>query len=79
MTTKTAGLPGPPKEYESGNMFFFETKSGDLLSEYRNPRLTNDTTSPDDRQVLLVAPRHPGAGASTATCSSTPTTAAARR
>ena len=46
VTTKTAGLPGPPKEYKSGNMFFFETKSGELLSEYRNPRLTNDTLSP---------------------------------
>jgi hypothetical protein len=46
VTTKTAGLPGPPKVYESGNMFFFETRSGDLLSEYRNPRLTNDNVSP---------------------------------
>ena len=46
VTTKTAGLPGPPKEYMSGNMFFFETKSGELLSEYRNPRLTNDNLSP---------------------------------
>jgi hypothetical protein len=45
-TTKTAGLPGPPKVYESGNMFFFDTRSGELLSEYRNPRQTNDTTSP---------------------------------
>ena len=27
-------------------MFFFETRSGDLLSEFRNPRPTNDTTSP---------------------------------
>ena len=48
MTTKTAGLPGPPKVYESGNMFFFETKSGELLSEYRNPRMTNDNVSPGD-------------------------------
>ena len=46
VTTKTGGLPGPPKVYESGNMYFFETKSGDLLSEFRNPRLTNDTLSP---------------------------------
>ena len=46
VTTKTGGLPGPPKVYETGNMFFFETKSGELLSEYRNPRLTNDTLSP---------------------------------
>ena len=45
-TLKTAGKPGPARYYESGNMFFFETKSGDLLSEFRNPRLTNDTLSP---------------------------------
>jgi hypothetical protein len=41
-TTKTGGLPGPPREFESGNMFFFSTKSGRLLSEYRNSRGTND-------------------------------------
>jgi hypothetical protein len=46
MTTKTAGLPGPPKVYESGNMFFFDTESGDLFSEFRIQRGTNDTTSP---------------------------------
>ena len=46
MTTKTAGLPGPPKVYESGNMFFFETNSGELLSEYRNPRRPTTTLSP---------------------------------
>ncbi len=46
ITTKTAGLPGPPRVYESGNMFFFETRSGELLSEYRNPRPTNDDISP---------------------------------
>jgi hypothetical protein len=27
-------------------MFFFEADSGELLSEYRNPRTTNDDTSP---------------------------------
>ena len=27
-------------------MFFFDAQRGDLLSEYRNPRPTNDTTSP---------------------------------
>ncbi|MBE2315949.1 hypothetical protein DVA67_008180 [Solirubrobacter sp. CPCC 204708] len=42
VTTKTAGLPGPPKTYATGNMFFFETKTGDLLSEYRIQRGTND-------------------------------------
>ena len=46
MTTKTAGQPGGPKVWETGNMFFFETKSGKLLSEFRNPRPTNDNTSP---------------------------------
>ena len=46
VTTKTGGLPGGPKVFETGNMFFFETKRGELLSEYRNPRQTNDNTSP---------------------------------
>jgi LVIVD repeat len=46
VTTKTAGLPGPPKVYETGNMYFFETKSGELLSEFRTERSTNDNTSP---------------------------------
>jgi hypothetical protein len=45
-TTKTGGLPGGPKVFETGNMFFFDTKSGDLLSEFRNARPTNDSTSP---------------------------------
>jgi hypothetical protein len=46
VTTKTGGMPGGARVFETGNMFFFETKSGDLLSEYRNPRPTNDDTSP---------------------------------
>ena len=46
VTTKTGGLPGGPKVFETGNMFFFETRSGKLLSEYRNPRPTNDNVSP---------------------------------
>ena len=46
VTTKTGGLPGGPRVFETGNMFFFETGDGDLLSEYRNPRPTNDNTSP---------------------------------
>ena len=47
VTTKTA-RPARPAEgvARRGNMFFFETKSGDLLSEFRNPRPTNDNTSP---------------------------------
>jgi hypothetical protein len=46
VTTKTGGLPGGPRVFETGNMYFFETRSGDLLSEYRNPRPTNDNVSP---------------------------------
>ena len=46
VTTKTGGLPGGPRVFETGNMFFFDTRSGELLSEYRNPRPTNDNTSP---------------------------------
>ena len=30
------------KEFETGNMYFFETRGGELLSEYRNPRPSND-------------------------------------
>jgi hypothetical protein len=33
---------GVPREFQTGNMFFFETRSGKLLSEYRNPRPSND-------------------------------------
>ncbi|MGH2968122.1 MAG: hypothetical protein ACRDK0_03510 [Solirubrobacteraceae bacterium] len=46
VTTKTGGQQGGPTVFETGNMFFFEAGSGDLLSEYRNPRPTNDSTSP---------------------------------
>ena len=62
VTTKTGGRRAARKVFETGNMFFFETRSGELLSEYRNPRPTNDDIEPDHRQVLLLAPRHPGAG-----------------
>jgi hypothetical protein len=46
VTTKTGGLPGGPKVFETGNMFFFHTRSGKLLSEYRMKRPTNDDVSP---------------------------------
>jgi hypothetical protein len=45
-TTKTGGQGLPKRVHKSGNMFFFDTRSGRLLSEYRNPRPTNDNTSP---------------------------------
>jgi hypothetical protein len=37
-TVKTAGLPGDPREYETGNMFFLDTSTGSLLSEFRIER-----------------------------------------
>ncbi|MDA0174685.1 hypothetical protein OJ998_36640 [Solirubrobacter taibaiensis] len=43
---QTGPAAPPVKEWQTGNMYFFETDSGDLLSEYRNPRPTNDNTSP---------------------------------
>jgi hypothetical protein len=47
-TTKTGGV-GPAKVWETGNMYFFDTKGGDLLSEYRNPRPTNDDLGAGER------------------------------
>jgi hypothetical protein len=46
VTTKTGGLGTTPRVFETGNMYFFETKSGELLSEYRNPRPSNDDADP---------------------------------
>ena len=46
VTTKTGGLADGPRVFKTGNMFFFEADGGELLSEYRNPRATNDDTSP---------------------------------
>jgi LVIVD repeat-containing protein len=46
VTTKTGGLAGGPRQFETGNMFFFTAKRGRLLSEYRVSRPTNDNTSP---------------------------------
>ncbi len=46
VTKKTGGISATPRVFETGNMFFFETKSGDLLSEYRNPRPSNDDADP---------------------------------
>ena len=48
-TTKTGGLPGPARKFETGNMFFFKTKSGRLLSEFRNSRGTNDDLGAGER------------------------------
>ncbi len=45
-TTKTGGVSDEPRVFRTGNMFFFNTRSGELYSEYRNPRPTNDEVSP---------------------------------
>ena len=47
VTTKTAGISKKPRQFKSGNMFFFEANSGELLSEFRNQRKTNDDVSPE--------------------------------
>ncbi|HWH45506.1 MAG TPA: hypothetical protein VNT32_12320 [Thermoleophilaceae bacterium] len=44
-TVKTAGK-GEPREYESGNMFFLDTRSGGLLSEFRINRSTEGGDPP---------------------------------
>jgi hypothetical protein len=41
-TTKTGQDSTVKKEFQTGNMYFFETRSGKLLSEFRNPRPSND-------------------------------------
>jgi LVIVD repeat len=50
VTTKTGGQSDEPQVFLTGNMFFFDAASGELLSEYRNPRPTNDDTSPTKGQ-----------------------------
>ena len=62
VTTKTGGLPGGRRRFETGNMFFFETKQRRAALGVPQPAADERQHQPDDRQVLLVAPRHPGAG-----------------
>jgi len=47
VTTKTGGLPGGTRQFNTGNMYFFESTGGALLSEYRNPRPSNDRLAPE--------------------------------
>jgi hypothetical protein len=53
---------GVKREFETGNMYFFETRSGKLLSEYRNPRPSNDRfgTNPDNPDQLTYCSSHLG-------------------
>jgi hypothetical protein len=48
VTTKTGGTD-TKQVFETGNMYFFDTQRGKLLSEYRNPRPTNDDLGAGDR------------------------------
>jgi hypothetical protein len=48
--TEKLGQGGTEKKvFETGNMYFFETRSGKLLSEYRNSRGTNDDLGAGER------------------------------
>ena len=62
VTTKTGGLPGGPRVFETGNMFFFETKQRRAAVGVPQPAADERRREPHHRQVLLLAPRHPGAG-----------------
>jgi hypothetical protein len=60
-TTKTGGLPGGPRVFQTGNMFFFDTESGELFSEYRIERGTNgDPLDPNDPNRLTYCSSHLG-------------------
>ncbi len=59
VTTKTGGA-ATPKVFETGNMFFFDTSSGELLSEYRNPRPSNDRLAPEGGDRLTYCSSHLG-------------------
>ena len=49
-TDEDGGLGGTEKSvFETGNMYFFNTRSGKLLSEYRNSRGTNDDLGAGER------------------------------
>jgi LVIVD repeat len=48
--TKKKGQGGTTDQvFETGNMYFFETRSGKLLSEFRNPRPSNDRLGVGDQ------------------------------
>jgi len=59
-TTKTGGLGQGPQVFQSGNMFFFAAKSGQLYSEYRNPRPTNDDLNGDGSSRNTYCSSHLG-------------------
>ena len=62
VTTKTAGLPGPPKVYETRQHVLLRHRQRRAAVGVPQPAADERHHEPDDRQVLLLAPRHPGAG-----------------
>jgi hypothetical protein len=58
-TLKTGGT-GTEQWFDTGNMFFFDTASGSLLSEYRNPRPSNDRLAPEGGDRLTYCSSHLG-------------------
>ena len=58
-TLKTGGT-ATKQWFDTGNMFFFDTASGRLLSEYRNPRPSNDRLAPDGGDRLTYCSSHLG-------------------
>ena len=59
VTTKTGGTD-TKQVFESGNMFFFDTGDGKLLSEYRNPRPSNDKLADGGSDRLTYCSSHLG-------------------
>ncbi len=58
-TTKTGGTD-KLQTFKTGNMFFFDAGSGDLLSEFRNPRPSNDRLAPEGGDRLTYCSSHLG-------------------
>ena len=79
VTTKTGGLPGPPKVCETGNMFFFETEQRRPALGVPQPAADERRHEPDDAASTARRTSASRCRRVTATCSSTRTTAAARR
>jgi hypothetical protein len=59
-TTKKGQGGTTPRVFETGNMFFFGAKNGELYSEFRNPRPGNDSLDPDDPNRLTYCSSHLG-------------------
>ena len=81
VTTKTGGLPGGTREFETGNMFFFDTKQRRPAVGVPQPAAVERRLAPGAATGARTAPRTSASRCrrATATCWSTRSTAAARR